>query len=84
MPVLRSADPRPRVPDVWGPARSLETSGLSDEGFVVAGGWSGKRRQAIEALPLPGWYGERRKDLLALLDRVEERIAPLNKAVRKS
>ena len=31
---------------------------------------SRKRRQAIEALPLPGWYGERRKDLLALLDRV--------------
>jgi len=42
---------------------------------------SGKRRKAIEALPLPGWYGERRKDLLGLLDRVEERIAPLNKAV---
>jgi len=23
-----------------------------------------KRRKAIEALPLPGWYSERRKDLL--------------------
>ena len=52
-----------------------------NEGWVLAGGWSGKRRKAIEALPLPGWYGERRKDLLGLLDRLEERIAPLNKAV---
>jgi len=55
-----------------------------NEGFVVAGGWSGKRRQAIEALPLPGWYAERRTDLLALLDRIEERIAPLNKAVSQA
>jgi transposase len=52
-----------------------------NEGWVIPGGWSGKRRMAIEALPLPGWYGERRKALLALLDRIEERIAPLNKAV---
>jgi transposase len=52
-----------------------------NEGLLVPGGWSGKRRKAIEALPLPGWYGERRKDLLGLLDRVEERIAPLDKAV---
>jgi len=52
-----------------------------NEGWLIAGGWSGKRRKAIEALPLPGWYGERRKDLLGLLDRLEERIAPLNKAV---
>lgn len=55
-----------------------------NEGLLVAGGWSGKRRKAIEALPLPGWYGERRKDLLALLDRLEERIAPLNKAVSQA
>jgi transposase len=55
-----------------------------NEGLLVPGGWSGKRRQAIEALPLPGWYGERRKDLLALLDRIEERIAPLNKAVSQT
>ena len=55
-----------------------------NEGLIVAGGWSGKRRQAVEALSLPGWYGERRKDLLALLDRIEERIAPLNKAVSQA
>jgi transposase len=55
-----------------------------NEGLILAGRWSAKRRQAIEALPLPGWYGERRRDLLALLDRLEERIAPLNKAVGRA
>jgi len=35
-----------------------------NEGLLIPGGWSGKRRKAIEALPLPGWYSERRKDLL--------------------
>jgi transposase len=55
-----------------------------NEGLLTPGGWSGKRRQAMEALPLPGWYGERRQDLLALLDRIEERIAPLNKAVNQA
>ena len=55
-----------------------------NEGLLVPGGWSLKRRKAIEALPLPGWYSERRKDLLGLLDRLEERIAPLNKAVSQA
>lgn len=55
-----------------------------NEGLVTSSGWTSKRRMAVEALPLPGWYGERRKDLLALLDRVEERIAPLDKAVSKA
>ena len=55
-----------------------------NEGLLVPGGWSGKRRMAIEALPLPGWYGERRKDLLGLLDRLEERIAPLDRAVSQA
>jgi len=55
-----------------------------NEGLLMAGGWSGKRRRAMERLVLPGWYGERRKDLLALLDRIEERIAPLSKAVSQA
>ncbi len=55
-----------------------------NEGLLVPGGWCAKRRKEIEALPLPGWYGERRKDLLGLLDRLEERIAPLNKAVSQA
>jgi len=55
-----------------------------NEGLLSPGAWSSKRRQAIEALPLSGWYDERRRDLLALLDRIEERIAPLNKAVQQA
>jgi len=55
-----------------------------NEGLLLPGGWSNKRRKAIEALPLPGWYGERRRDLLGLLDRLEERIAPLDKAVSQA
>jgi transposase len=55
-----------------------------NEGVCIPGSWSVKRRQVIEALSLAGWYGERRKDLLALLDRIEERIAPLNKAVSQA
>jgi transposase len=52
-----------------------------NEGLLVAGGGSVKRRLAIDALPLPGWSAQRRADLLTLVDRIEERIAPLNKAV---
>jgi transposase len=64
---------------------SAGTPGMAKhEGLLIPGGWSGKRRKAIEALALPGWYGERRKDLLGLLDRLEERIAPLNKAVSQA
>jgi transposase len=53
-----------------------------NEGMLSSRVWSPKRRQEIEALPLPGWYGERRKDLLSLLDELNQRIAPLDKAVR--
>ena len=55
-----------------------------NEGLLGARGWSGQRRRAIEALPLPGWYAERRKDLLALLDDLDRRIAPLDVAVSKA
>jgi hypothetical protein len=51
-----------------------------NEGLLSARGWSAKRRQ-IEALPLSGWYAERRKDLLGLLDELNQRIAPLDEAV---
>lgn len=54
-----------------------------NEGLLSARGWSEKRRQ-IEALPLAGWYAERRKDLLGLLDELNQRIAPLEEAVRKA
>jgi transposase len=51
------------------------------EGLTGSRSWSAKRRQQIEALPLRGWYAERRADLLLLLDGLEQRIQPLEKAV---
>jgi hypothetical protein len=38
------------------------------EGLTGSQSWSGQRRRQIEALPLTGWYGQRRTDLLQLLD----------------
>jgi transposase len=52
-----------------------------NEGLTGSRSWSAKRRQQIEALPLTGWYAERRKDLLALLEEMDKRISPLDKAV---
>ena len=46
--------------------------------------WSPKRRGEIEGLPLPGWYAYRRADLLSLLDQLDERIKPLDKAVSEA
>lgn len=52
------------------------------EGLTGSRSWSRKRRQQIEALPLRGWYGLRRADLLHLLDALELRIKPLDEAVQ--
>jgi transposase len=52
-----------------------------DEGWLSSRVWSPKRRQEIEALPLPGWYAHRRADLLGLLDGLDKRIRPLDEAV---
>jgi transposase len=54
-----------------------------NEGLLSARGWQEKRRQ-IEALPLSGWYAERRKDLFALLDELDRRVRPLDEAVKKA
>jgi transposase len=51
------------------------------EGLTGSRSWSVKRRGQIEALALTGWYAERRADLLRLLDAVELRIQPLDRAV---
>ena len=51
------------------------------EGLTGSRSWSSKRREQIEALPLKGWYAGRRADLLRLLDELELRIKPLDKAV---
>jgi transposase len=55
-----------------------------NEGLLAPGGWSQKRRAQIEAVPLQGWYAERRRDLLAFVDELEKRIKPLNEAVKKA
>ena len=52
-----------------------------NEGLLSKRVWSAMRRKEIEALPLSGWYVERRKDLLALLDELDKRIEPLDEAV---
>lgn len=52
-----------------------------NEGLLSKRVWCAMRRQQIEALPLPGWYALRRKDLLALLDELNKRIEPLDEAV---
>lgn len=52
-----------------------------NEGLLGSRVWSPKRRKQIEALPLTGWYAERRKDLLELLEEMNKRIDPLDKAV---
>jgi transposase len=51
------------------------------EGLTASRRWSSQRRQQIEALPLRGWYAQRRADLLRLLDELEQRIQPLDAAV---
>ena len=43
--------------------------------------WSIQGRQELEALELGPWAGERRRDLIALLDSLDARIEPLNKKV---
>ena len=53
-----------------------------NEGLVGSRRWTAKRRREVEALELEGWYAARRQDLLLLLDGLEERIGPLELAVR--
>jgi transposase len=53
-----------------------------NEGLTGSRTWSAERRQQIEALPLTGWYAQRRADLLGLMDALEARIEPLDKAVQ--
>ena len=55
-----------------------------NEGLLSKRVWTPKRRQEIEALPLPGWYAQRRADLLGLLEEFSKRIEPLEKAVHQA
>ena len=44
--------------------------------------WSVQGRAVLEQLPLQGWTARRRSDLLAMLDRLEEQVGELDRAVR--
>jgi transposase len=54
------------------------------EGYLGPRVWSAKRRAELEALPLPGWLGRRRSELIELHDELDERIAPLDEALREA
>jgi transposase len=55
-----------------------------NEGQLLGRMHSLRRRRAIEALPLSGWYAERRRDLMELLEDLDKRIEPLDAAVKKA
>ena len=44
--------------------------------------WSREGRAVLEQLPLEGWTARRRNDLLAMLDRLEQQVGELDRAVR--
>jgi transposase len=44
--------------------------------------WSLEGRAVLEKLPLQGWTARRRHDLLAMLDRLQEQVGELDRAVR--
>jgi transposase len=46
--------------------------------------WSEIGQRALLELPLPGWAGCRRQDLLALLTKLDGQIGPLDAAVEKA
>jgi len=55
-----------------------------NEGLVGQRVGTQKGRRQLEALPLTGWYQQRRQDLLELLDQLDQQIAPLNQAVQQA
>ena len=61
--------------------RNQLDSMAKNEGVLSSRVWSAGRRSQLEALPLPGWYGHRRADLLGLLEELDKRIKPLDEAV---
>jgi transposase len=55
-----------------------------NEGLLRARVWCAKRRQQIETLPLSGWQQQRRQDLLALLEDLDQKVKPLEEAVKQA
>jgi len=54
------------------------------EGYLSPRVWSAGRRAELEALALRGWLDRRRRDLLQLHEELDERIAPLDEALREA
>ena len=46
--------------------------------------WSVAGQQALRELPLPGWAGRRRQDLLHLLAQLDQQITPLDEAAQQA
>lgn len=46
--------------------------------------WTVAGRKLLEELPLTGWTAQRRKELLALLDDLEQRVGKLDQAVNEA
>ena len=65
-------------------AKNQLDSLAKNEGLLGARVWCAQRRQQIEALPLSGWQQQRRKDLLALLEDLNQRVEPLDEAVKQA
>jgi transposase len=55
-----------------------------DEGMLGLQVWRKKHRPQVEALQLTGWRAEQCSDLLGLIEELDQRIQPLDKAVRQA
>ena len=55
-----------------------------NEGLVRGRSCSSQGRQKLQAVPMSGWRDQRRKDLFGLLDDLDQRITPLDKAVSEA
>jgi transposase len=55
-----------------------------NEGLLGGQIWRRQGREKLESLALTGWQQQRRKDLFALLDDLNQRILPLDRAVAEA
>jgi len=55
-----------------------------NEGMLSRRVWTAGRREEIEGLRLTGWREQRRADLIAMLEDLNRRIEPLDKAVEQA
>ena len=55
-----------------------------NEGMLSRRVWTAGRREEIEGLALTGWRRQRRTDLMAMLEDLNRRVEPLDKAVEQA